>query len=183
MSIRKLGVSFEGAQKTDQSQRQAEQDKSVQQQKEAQERIFNEQRETIQRQNEQKLLEQRHFLKKQQAEKERLQSLESGTTGKNEDLMVSSSVGYTSPVPSGAEGPFLTRAPGSEYRGGYGGNSLPDCVANLRIMDDNSQVTGNPNHRQRSIYTNKFGQPINPETGKPDRANKTHLYHDITKGK
>jgi hypothetical protein len=55
MSIRKLGVSFEGAQKIDQTQRQADQDKSVQQQKESQERIFNEQRENLQRQNDQKL--------------------------------------------------------------------------------------------------------------------------------
>ena len=181
MSIRKLGVSFEGAQKTDQAQKQADQDKSVQQQKEAQERIFNEQRENLQKQNDQKLLEQRSFLQKQRAEKKRLNQLNQQKSRGNTD-MVTTPAGVTSPIPQGSVGPHPTRAPGMQYNDGNGGHGFKSTVADVRIMSDNSSSTSNKNHRERTIYYDKTGRPVDPYTGQSHDKSKTHQFHDKKRG-
>ena len=91
-----------------------------------------------------------------------------------------SSNGFVSPVPHGATGPHQTRTPGVMFSGGSGGHSFGSSsnpysfdsrTAIVRVMDESN------NHPQRTVYTNKDHQPVNPFTGRHDMK-KGHFNHD-----
>ena len=73
--------------------------------------------------------------------------------------------------PSGAQGPFATRAPGAQYTGGSGGNGLSPRVTGVRIMQ------GNNNQGPRVIYMNKSGQSVVPQSGKTAPKNDPNIHH------
>ncbi|MHC4705119.1 MAG: RHS repeat-associated core domain-containing protein, partial [Planctomycetota bacterium] len=62
-------------------------------------------------------------------------------------------------VPSGATGPYPTRAPGFQYTGGSGGHGLESRVTGVRIMEANRY------QGSRAVYMNVQGQTVNPATG------------------
>jgi TolA-binding protein len=185
MTKNKAGVTFEGAQ-VNYLEGQRLSNERAQKQQIAQQRIMQEQRLAQERmenerlRKDQLLLGEREVFKRQREEAVRLQKLQEQRSSQNTDMVASSS-GIISPVPYGANGPYPTKAPGIEYQGGSGGSILHSSVANLRIMYDNSENTGNPNHRARTIYSNNFGQAVDPITGQSNDKSKTHIFHD--KGK
>lgn len=77
-------------------------------------------------------------------------------------------------IPTGANGPTPTRAPGVQYTGGAGGKGLDSRVTGVRIME------GNVNQGPRAVYMNKMGQTVNPETGRtvPNADPTAHQYLD-----
>lgn len=82
-----------------------------------------------------------------------------------------SSSGYMSPVPKWAIGPFPTKAPGTQFRGGSGGHGFNRRTASVRVMD------ANWNQGMRTVYENDAGQVVEPKTGKTDKV-KGHFPHD-----
>jgi hypothetical protein len=80
--------------------------------------------------------------------------------------------GEAIPVPSGATGPYPTRAPGFQYLEGSGGPGLDARVTGVRVMDANA------NQGPRAVYMNRTGQTVDPATGRtlPNKDPRAHQY-------
>lgn len=59
--------------------------------------------------------------------------------------------GEAIPIPQGANGPNMTRAPGMQFTGGSGGRGMNSRVTGVRVME------GNRNQGPRVVYENSSG--------------------------
>jgi len=88
---------------------------------------------------------------------------------------VTTSSGFTSPVPQNAIRTPTRTGEGISFKGGSGGHGFHQSTTDVYVM------TGHGNHDSRTYYMNSGNQKVDPFTGKtvdPDHP-MAHIYHEI----